>query len=178
MTLKALVRALVNRPENPALTVAVAAPARAAGPALRQGDSILSLILAIAIDREMVETISKILKPSIGVDGVVALNIFGLRDIALLVSPGAHSIRLIDLNSGRSMSFRVEGPAGMSANQTARALGPSMGQTTGGGENFLPQAIAAFRQWLSMYVFNGFTLTVLGLISIFWFVWNIARRER
>ncbi len=179
MTLKDLVRALINQPENLALDTTVASPARGIGPALRQGDSILSTILAIAIDKEMVEAISNVLRPSISVRGVVTFNIFGLRDIALLVAPGSNNIRLIDLGSGRSISFRVEGPAGSSGNQNPQGLtGPGMGQATGDRENILPAVVAALHRWLSTYVFNGFTLTVLGLISIFWYVWRLAGRER
>lgn len=179
MTLKELVRALINRPENLALDTTVAAPARGTGPALRQGDSILSTILAVAIDKEMVEAISKVLRPSISVGDVVTFNIFGLRDIALLVTPGSNDIRLIDLSSGRSMSFRVEGPAGISENQNRQGLtGPGMGQVTGDRENILPEIVAALRRWISTYILNGFTMTVLGLISIFWYVWSLANRER
>lgn len=181
-TLKELVRVLINRPGNLDFSATVATPVRGAGPAPRQGrqgDSILGRILTIAIDKEMVETISKVLRPSIGVNGVVALNVFGLRDIALLVAPGSNNIRVIDLGSGRSMSFKVEGPAGMSANQDSRNLAqPGMAHSTSDSGNLLPEIIATFRRWVSTYVFNGFTLTVLGLISIFWFVWGLANRER
>lgn len=179
MTLKDLVRALINKPENLALDTTVVSPARGIAPALRQGDSILSTILAVAIDKEMVEAISKVLRPSISVRGVVTFNIFGLRDIALLVAPGSNNIRLIYLGSDRSMSFSLEGPGGMSGNDNQRGpMGPGMGQATGDRENILPAVVAAVSRWLSTYVFNGFSLTVLGLISLFWYVWSLAGRER
>ncbi len=177
-SLKDLVRLLINRPENLSLDVPLVAPSGVTGPSSPQGNSILGLILSIAIDKQMVEALSRVLRPSIDVNGVVALNIFGLREIALLVSPSSNSIRLVDLASKRSVSFRYESPARMAVNQAHRSPGPpGAPQPAIGRENLLPAVIATIRQWIATYVFNGFTLIGLVLSSTFWIIWRLAHRE-
>jgi len=183
VTLKDLVRLLINRPENlgleaPVLGPAGVAPGGVVGPATPQGDSILSAILSITVDMEIVQSISKVLKPSVDLNGVVALNVFGLREIALLVSPSSNSIRLVDLGSGRSMSFRYEDRGdGSPARGRGNAGPPGIPQSMSERENLLPTIIVAIRHWISTYVFNGVTLISLLALSVFWVVWRFARGE-
>lgn len=182
-TLKSLVRVLINRPENlsldaPVVTASRVSPSGASGPSFPPGGSILRAILSLAVDKEIVKTISNVLRPSIDVNGVVALNVFGLRDIALLILPDSNSIRVIDLSSGRSVSFKYDSPARMAVNQIRRSPDqPGVAQATIERENLLPLVIAAIRRWISTYVFNIFTLIGLVLVSVFWIVWRLARRE-
>jgi len=173
-TLKDLVRALINRPENLGLDAPVQTSGAVTGPAAAKDDSILSTILSIAVDKEIVQAVSGVLRPSIDIQGVVALNLFGLREIALLVSPGSNSIRMIDLGTGRSMSFRYE-DRGLATQNRHIVSPPGTPQVKSGRENLLPTVIASIRRWIATYVFNGITLITLLALLVFWAVWRFAR---
>lgn len=181
-TLRDLVRMLINRPETLGLDEPVAAPrvpsdvVLAAAP---QGEdhSILNAILSITVDKEIIQAISSVLRPSIDLHGIVALNIFGLREVALVVSPGSNSVRMIDLATGRSMAFRYEerGVASMDQNQRRGSSGKQREKID--RENLLPSVLASIRLFLETYVFTDVTLVSLLGLMVFWTVWRFARHE-
>ncbi len=94
-TVRDMVRNLINRSQLPASGKARERIKDGGG----LGFSLLNTVLETQLDMDFVDTVAGIINPSIGLNGVVTLNIFGLREIAFFMSPVTNEIRVMDFKS-------------------------------------------------------------------------------
>lgn len=100
-TVEDLMKALVNRPTQPAPRKTRRQNDRGSG----IGFALLTTVLESQLDQDFIDAAANVVNPSIDIGGVVTLKIFGLREIAFLMSPVTNQIQVMDLRTNRSISL-------------------------------------------------------------------------
>lgn len=101
-TLYDLAQALINQPS------VVDPRTRRRGTPKKDGSGagylLVDTVLKTQLDSDLMNVATKVVTPTIDPDGVVLLNVLGLRDFAFMVSPVTHKIQIVDFKTGTTLS--------------------------------------------------------------------------
>jgi hypothetical protein len=142
------------------------------------GFSFFDAVLETQLDDTFIETARDVARPSIGKDGVVAVNLFGLRDFAFMVSPVSNRIQILDFRTGTTLTVGQSGHENHNRDfQRNQQSGyRPAGNRDSGMRDKIIDIMKGLRTFLNSFVLHPITLGVFLLLSLCWGVIGMSRR--
>lgn len=170
-TLRDMASVLVNKPASSAPP-----PQGGAKNNPASGFSLISSILETQLDDTFIDTASKVVKPTVNQDGLIALNFLGLRDFAFLVSPVNNKIQILDFRTGTTIT--ISHSAHQNAVQDSyrpKGLSRSPAQEAHSQQKII-DLLKRLQIFASTFLLHPITLGALLLLFTCWGVLSISRR--
>ena len=139
---------------------------------------LLTSVLETQLDMEFVNIVAGAVNPSIKLDGLITLDILGLREIAVLMSGKTDEIQVMDLNTRRFVSIGGPSDPAPSLQTPLDNLTESRGEASREpGENYaLIQWINAAKKFIHNFLRHPLTLLTILVLSMLAMVRHIAQR--
>lgn len=142
------------------------------------GFSVLTSIMRVEVDPNVIQAIARVISPSIDLGGVVSFSVFGMGDFAFMVSADTDEINIVDVKSGARTSMNYSNRrAGF---QSAINGNPQRGGVQPGGTaqgRRLADMLESAKDWVFNYILHPFTLTTLAMLLVIWTLWRMRSRE-
>ena len=159
-----LMQNLVNRSDQPKSGKAEAREHNEGG----LGLFLLDTILETELDKNFVDTVAGIVRPSIDMAGIVTLNLFGLREIAFLMSPATNEVQVMDFSTMTFVTIlhRANPQPASQQNQKGttgkrRVTSPNLKRTLSA-----VQILMAARIFVTDYLLHPLTLGTVFVLSM------------
>lgn len=173
-TLRKLAKAVVNVPA-PGTT-----PSPEGRVANEGGFSFVDVVLGTQLDDAFIDAATDVITPTITPDGVVALDLMGLRDFAFMVSPITNKIQILDFKTGTTLT--IDNSAHNKSGDLSEGLRPYRPYRSANpsylGDHPAVKMLKALKAFVGDFLLHPITLGALLLAAMCWGAIGLIPRWR